>query len=575
MDLNTLANAAQSVDFNFEQAWPKLDQARERLAHLRTLQTDRSLSKENVEQLINAINSFHVFLVAPSSILDNTPDLYKDEFKNRATALTGEYLQFCLDVAPKKDESEKDQYLQMLLEKLIKPIREQPSLWGAHSLQITRPVANWEELRNTVPRPGLPPPHLAAGGTNDRSNFGPPPIAPAYSPSEYPHQYPPPQFHNTPPHHGYAPHPYYQPNHIVQPGYHYTSNAEHPHPPNHPPSNVFEVQQPYPHPYPDQYQNRTLGQHVLPPPTPGYPQYMPAPNQIPPPIHTHRPTLMTSNNPPQDVDAPMQTSNDAHSVSSPLHRPKPVNLTIPSRNNKFSRPQPNRQMQEHVNPMANIRRHPSYAPEMQEIHGKILETVNTEGDNDVNHLNVLRTPPKRPISVGSNDDVTSKRKRTDNGMERVQVNRPLSREEIRYQAVAKNHEEDARLLTNGSQTTTADDITTTPILIDDDVPLPRRPMKRSMSRADVSVVEHLTPAIRELMSPTLRERSPERERWQASSPPPQGQETVPRPHGIPSHIRSANAASGSQVALLPPGGNALGARSPEYVRRITTSSSRA
>ena len=350
MDLNTLANAAQSVDFNFEQAWPKLDQASERLAHLQTLQTDRGLSKENREQLINAINSFHVLLVAPSPILDNTPDLYKDEFKNRATALTGSYLQFCLDVAPKKDESEKDQYLQMLLDKLIKPIREQPSLWGPHSLQITRPVANWEELRKTVSQARPPPPNSGASRSNDRSNFGPPPIAPAYSPSEYPHQYPPRQFHNIPPHHGYAPHPYYQSNHIVPQGY-YTSNGEHSHPPNHSPPNVFEAQEPYPAPHSGQYQNRTSGQHILPLQTPAYPQYMPAPNQMPSPILTHRPTPMTSNHPardggtpyvrpPQDVDTTMQTSNDARSVSPPLHKPKPVNLTTPSRNDRFSRPPP-------------------------------------------------------------------------------------------------------------------------------------------------------------------------------------------------------------------------------------------
>ena len=570
MDLNTLANVAQSVDFNFEQAWPKLDQASERLASLRTLQTDHGLSKEDQKQLIHAVNSFHVLLFTPSSILDNTPDLYKDEFKNRATALTGAYLQFCLDVAPEKDEAEKDQYLQMLLDKLIKPIREQPSLWGPHSLQITRPVANWEELRKAVPRAGLPNPHSAANGSNDPGNFGPPPIAPGFSQSEYSHQYPPPQFRNVPPRHGYPHRQYYQANqanHTVPPGYPYAANGELSHPPNHPTPNVFEAQQPYLSTQPDLY------------PTPAYPQYMPAPNQMPPPIHTHRPTPMTSKNPaqdqgtpyagpPQDVDTHMQTSNDTYSVSPLLHRPRPVNLATASRNNKFSRPTQNRQMQEPVNPMVNIRRHPSYAPEMQEIHGEISSTVNPEDDhdNEVNPLNVLRTPPKRPMSVGSNEDLASKRKRTDNGMERVQVNRPLSREEIRYQAVAQEQEEDARLLTNEEETTVDDNVT--PVLVDGDVPLPRRPMRRSMSRADIAVVEHLTPALRELMSPDPREERPDRERWETNSPPPQGQQIVPRPHNIPSHIRSVNAASGSPVTFLPPGRNALGVRSPEYVPEL-------
>ena len=122
-DLNTLAKAAECVDSSRTDAWPKLNLTRNRLEHLRTLQTDQGLSTENRKQLISAINSLHVLLVAPWSNLDEMPESFKNEFREQATMLTGSFLRFALDVAQKTDDTVKDQFLQILLDKLIRPFR--------------------------------------------------------------------------------------------------------------------------------------------------------------------------------------------------------------------------------------------------------------------------------------------------------------------------------------------------------------------------------------------------------------------------------------------------------------------
>ena len=118
--MNTTANPVLSEHFDSEQCWPQLDEADKRLVHLRTLQTKRGLSKQNRQQLIDAVRSFHTVIATSSSILDNTLDLHRDIFKERAAALTSAYLQFCLDVSP-KEHVEKHRFLQMLEDKLIKP----------------------------------------------------------------------------------------------------------------------------------------------------------------------------------------------------------------------------------------------------------------------------------------------------------------------------------------------------------------------------------------------------------------------------------------------------------------------
>jgi hypothetical protein len=429
----------------------------------------------------------------------------------------------------------------------------------------------------------------SATSSQDNRGVGPLPNFPPYT-SEYNQQYPHyTHFQNAPPHHGYTPHPYYPPNHVVPQGYPFAPSNGPPHAPYYTPPNVFDAHQTQPAMHTAQHLNGPSGQNGYQPP-PVYPQPTPTQTQMPSPIHLQGPTPMTSINPTQDertpqveshqdIDTHMETSYDPPDSPPPLRRPQPIKLTSQSRVDRPTRVEQRRQVEGPVNPMANIRRHPSYSQEMRKIHGDIPAIIKLEQENsdDDIHLKVSRTPPKRPISVGSNEDLTLKRKRTDKGMQRIQRNngkntveqdimeRSPSREEMRYQAVARKHEEDVQFL-EGKAMDEVHSVATTPILIEDDIPFTRRaPMRRSMSQADIAVVDDLTPAIRELMSPSPREGSPDRDRWRAKSPIlTGGQEIIPRRHIIPSHIRPINAIGNqSPLIVLPPGGNALGARSPE------------
>jgi hypothetical protein len=295
----------------------------------------------------------------------------------------------------------------------------------------------------------------------------------------------------------------------------------------------------------------------------------------------------------QDVEEDDQTTTpmDIRQPSPPpLQRPKPVPLSTLRSVESMGRTSQSPQKDSFATGITPIPRHPAYSPEMAEIHGTPLPVVKIEdedydSDDDDDDLVLSSSPMKRPISVNSNDNVNLKRKRTENGVQHVQatpsdgnnlntddteIPRPLSRQEIMYQAVAKEHEEDARFLADNAEPELdqyENEMASTPVLNDTAAPVPRRGLRRSMSRSDIAVVEDLTPAIREMMSPAPRESSPDRERWRTSSPPLR-QTSVVRREGAPSHIRSIGGQPRSQLAVmppvLPPGGNALGASSPEY-----------
>ena len=300
-------------------------------------------------------------------------------------------------------------------------------------------------------------------------------------------------------------------------------------------------------------------------------------------LHLHRPTPLPANDrlrdnrdsnvgPYQDVDVTMNTSMEAHRGSpAPIRRTEhPIATGHPPNHKTVAQQLQDRPQRKSVNPIMNIPRHPSYTIERRE--GQEDNRFKPHGYHDDSN-NRLRNIPKRPMSACSNEDLTVvKRKRTETGTQLVQanggkpgvtpINRPLSREEVRYQAVAREHEEDARFLederTSENMGTT---ISRTPILVDDDVELPPRRLGRSLSRAEIAVDEQLTTAIRGLMSPIPRDRSPDRGRWRTASPLSQNQQIDSHPRSIASHIRTVNQI---QVQFLPPGGNALGARSPEH-----------
>jgi len=201
-------------------------------------------------------------------------------------------------------------------------------------------------------------------------------------------------------------------------------------------------------------------------------------------------------------------------------------------------------------------------------------------------VDITNDSPKRPLSVGSNEDLALKRKRTDEGIQPVTHERLPSREQS-YQEVAKQHVEDEQYLSkDAAQLQGHDPIAPTPIQTDDDFnPIPRGPPVRTRSRAQFGLEEIITPALRRMMSPDSlrhlsapppRERSPDRKQWSrnshlgghrdiASTPPEAPKafsQTVikwpPPSRGIQSHISTRDSPN-----VIPPGGNALGARSPE------------
>lgn len=265
----------------------------------------------------------------------------------------------------------------------------------------------------------------------------------------------------------------------------------------------------------------------------------------------------------------------------PLQRPKPLPLV--ARDGTNSHTIERQRLKDTAKILSEIPRHPAYYSELSAAHGYVPPVAIIESDEDgEDEPTQLLSPPKRPISVGSNDNSIRKRKRTEVGVQHLRydsgvpgpssvteterLDRPLSRQELLYQAIAEEQEEDERFMADNGHPHAGDHeeaIAPTPILPDTQTQFPRRQMKRSLSRNDIAVVEDLTPGFRELMSPAPRERSPDRERWRAGSPIPVWQSTPLQEKVGPSHIRSANRPNVQQVALLPPGGNALGARSPE------------
>ena len=578
-------NAAQSLEFNFQNAWPQLDQVSERLRHVKSLQTSRGLSKENHKQLAEAVNTFHVILVAPLSILENTPGIYKDEFKNRAVKLAGEYLQFCLDVMPKKDGNDKDQFLEMIREKLLKPIQEQPSLWGPHSLQITDVVAQFEDIWTTaftrrsnfvhpnVPPTGPPggapntrlpvPPYASGGGFSQydpfRANYDQPPHYPYYSQSPDVYQTGPNPFP------GQGQQPYVPAQRDPLPAGHIVPgllvNSHH--------SNQLV---PQPHTDPPVERRTLRGPGVKPYKEPKEPKFPISQRDL----LAHR------------RETQLETDEVMEQAPPRLQRPVPRPLT--EVNNPAAESAPNKnitrvqKIEAAEEAIRRIERHPLYAPEMYEAYGEFGPPVkmgeedlsdSSQADDDV--YPVYSSSPKRHMQPDSSDDVDDsrgKRKRTENGFQTISnypPRRPLSPEEARRRAVATEHKEDIQFL-NETPVIQRDenDIAPTPVLVTDPPPSPRRGMRRSLSRSSVTVTENLTPEVRDLMSPIPRESSPPREGWRIDTPSlyPVPEPPIPTAKKIPSHIRQKNYAEKALVTFRSPGVNALGAKSPEAIPTV-------
>ena len=556
--LNTLADAAQDASFDFERAWPTLDEANQRLERLLSLLNNRGLNKTNRTELVNAIDAFHKLLLEPSSIVANMPELYKNEFKKRAMTLTTHYLQFSLDVVP-KNEPEKDQYLDMLEDKLINPVREQPSLWGRHSLVITDSVKRFDKLRMSVthpqdrePEPTIPQDRREPEPTIPQDRRGPEPtIPPLPMYPNYHHQYPHPHSQNV--QHGYSPYPQHYP----------------------PPSETRQGQPPFP-PGNEQLQGRLsatshdyyhyqtsglqLNQYHPPPSGLGDIQSTPVPD---------KPFL--------PVDA-----------LPPVHRPTPIPVRSPFRN-EIGAEKRKRLMDRAKEQMRGARQHPA---RQTQSHTEVdnddfsLKSEKVRDNEDID-VDITNDSPKRPLSVGSNEDLALKRKRTDEGIQPVTHARLPSREQS-YQEVAKRHVEDEQYLSkDAAQLEGHDPLAPTPIQTDDDFNLPRGPPARTRSRGQYGLEEILTPSLNRMMSPNSlrqgsapppRERSPERSQWSRNnhlrghrdiaSTPPEAlkaySQTVvkfrPPSRGIQSHISTR-----VSTTVIPPGGNALGARSPELV----------
>ena len=251
--------------------------------------------------------------------------------------------------------------------------------------------------------------------------------------------------------------------------------------------------------------------------------------------------------------------------------------------------------------LKNIRKHPARQTQSRVIErdddndDNVSVKMEEVGDNEYDRdADITDDIPKRPLSVGSNEDLMLKRKRTNEGMQSITHERSPSREQM-YEELAKEHVADQQYLSNDAAQVEGDTLATTPIQPnDDDVTiLPRRPpLRRSKSRAQIGLEEDLTPGLRELMSPKPfmrdltspppREGSPDRMLWRKMSPPMGGYKDIatppvapkaysqivpkrpPPPRRIPSHIRTINSTVVSPT-VVPPGGNALGAHSPEYL----------
>ena len=515
----------------------------------------------------------------------NTPDIYKDEFKNRAAALTGQYLQFSLDVAPQMDDSEKDQYLEMLLDQLIKPIREQPSMWGTHARHITDSSVNWEKIRTAVPRP-----------QNRRESEPPHGTSQPYP--DYHPQYPrPPQVQNTAPNHGYPPppSPYYRAK--------YPQQSYPDAPGNQSEERYYRTPGNYDITLPYQEMPPPRIQSLLGPSEPAGFQSKPVlPEPFTPfgalagaPIALHRPTPIQARAPIRDENVALRRSpNDIGS-----HTPYNIYSDPPPRRRIVQKPGPITPAKQRLMDLAraelrNIRLHP--ARQMQPLPQYSVAEDNDSMKMDAAQANqndsITNEHSKRPHSVGSNDNLTQKRKRTDGGVQPVTHNRSTSREQM-YNEVAKEHVTDEHYLSK-EVPQTSELVATTPIQPDDGgvVPSERRPpLRRSKSRAQIGLEEDLTPGIRELMSPKPfmrdltspppREGSPDRMLWRKGRPPMGGyvefapppvnpraySQIVPNqppPRRVPSHIPTVNSTPASSMAT-PPRGNDPVTHSDEYL----------
>jgi len=548
-------NAAQSLEFNFQNGWPQLDQVSERLRHLKSLQTFRGLSKENHKQLAEAVNTFHVILLVPHSILRHIPGIYKDEFKNRAVKLAGEYLQFCLDVMPKKDVNDKDQFLEMIREKLLKPIQEQPGLWGPHSLQITDVVAQLEDIWTTVlsRRANLVHPNvLPTGPSGGSPNTGLPVPPNSDQPPHYPYYSQPPDVYqaDSNPFLGQGRQPSLPAEQDLLPAGRVT------------PGRLVDSSDPIqlvprPHTVPPVERRTLRGRGVKPYKEPKEPKFAISPRDL----LAHR------------RETQLETEEVMEQAPPRLQRPVPRPLT--EANNPAAESAQNkniRRVQRIEAAEAAIRRierHPLYAPEMQEAYGKFGPPVkmgekdlsdSSQADDDVDP--VYSSSPKRHMQPDLSDNVDDshgKRKRTENGFQTLSnyaPRRPLTPEEARRRAVATEHKEDIQFL-NEPPVVNRDenDIAPTQVLVTDPPPSPRRGMHRSPSRSSVIVTENLTPEVRDLLSPIPRESSPP---WRYPDPPQP-------PRKIPSHIRQTNYMEKALMRFRSPGVNALGAKSPEAI----------
>lgn len=165
-----------------------------------------------------------------------------------------------------------------------------------------------------------------------------------------------------------------------------------------------------------------------------------------------------------------------------------------------------------------------------------------------------RKPPKRPLSANSNDGAP-KRKKTDQGTQHIPSQDPapepstprpaspalpLGQNNARYYTVAQEQEQDAQFLTEDDQpmTDVVVDVPRTPVLPNEDSPPPPpdRPRGKAMSPAHRNLADVLTPHFQNLRTQAGMENG----------------------QAIPPHIRIPG-------QVLPPGGNAVGAQTPNNV----------
>ena len=107
-------------------------------------------------------------------------------------------------------------------------------------------------------------------------------------------------------------------------------------------------------------------------------------------------------------------------VSSPPPPQRPMPIVQTQRPEECSL----RQLEAAKRALDEIPRHPLYLTEMQKIHGYIPEPVKLEMKDEDEDSNQEPSLPKRPISVGSNDNFPIKRRRITNGIQHMLVDEP-------------------------------------------------------------------------------------------------------------------------------------------------------